>query len=79
MAVKKSSKKKTSKKDRALSVDIDDGYLVVKIPLNDEPFPLSKSEKSKVIATTHGNATTDLSLNGTPVILGLNAYIKNNK
>jgi len=75
----KTSKKKTSKKDRALSITTDDGYLVVKIPLNDEPFPLSKSEKSQVIATTHGNATTDLSLNGTPVILGLNAYIKNNK
>jgi len=75
---KKTAKKKTTKK-KELSVTTDDGYLVIKIPMNDEPFPLSKSEKSKVIATTHGNAVTDLILKGTPVILGVNAYIKNKK
>ena len=74
---KKTSKKKTEKKE--LSVDTENGYLVIKIPMNDEPFPLSKSEKSMVIATTHGNAVTDLVLKGTPVILGVNAYIKNKK
>ena len=41
-----------------------------------EPTP-SASGKTLVIATTHGNQPTDVRVNGKPVIVGVNAYIRN--
>ena len=41
-----------------------------------EPTP-SASGKTLVIATTHGNQPTDVTVNGKPVIVGVNAYIRN--
>ena len=40
-----------------------------------EPTP-SASGKTLVVATTHGNVPTDVQLNGKPVIVGVNAYIR---
>ena len=40
-----------------------------------EPTP-SASGKTMVIATTHGNVPTDLQIDGKPVIVGVNAYIR---
>ena len=40
-----------------------------------EPVP-SASGKTLVIATTHGNVPTDVEINGKPVIVGVNAYIR---
>lgn len=40
-----------------------------------EPEP-SASGKTLVIASTHGNVPTDVIINGKPVTIGLNAYIK---
>ncbi len=37
---------------------------------------LSKSEKSLIVASSHGNQATACSVDGKPVIIGLNAYIK---
>lgn len=42
-----------------------------------EPTP-SASGKTLVVATTHGNVPSDLQMNGKPVIVGVNAYIRNN-
>ena len=42
-----------------------------------EPTP-SASGKTLVVATTHGNVPSDLLMNGKPVIVGVNAYIRNN-
>ena len=40
-----------------------------------DPTP-STSGKTLVIATTHGNAPTDVQIDGKPVIVGVNAYIR---
>lgn len=40
-----------------------------------EPTP-SASGKTLVIATTHGNVPTDVQVDGKPVIVGVNAYIR---
>jgi len=41
-----------------------------------EPAP-SASGKTLVVATTHGNQPTDVKVNGQPLIVGVNAYIRN--
>ena len=43
-----------------------------------EPTP-SATGKTLVVATTHGNQPTDVTVNGKPVIVGVNAYIRNAK
>lgn len=48
--------------------------LVIEIPVQD-PTP-SSTGKSLVIASTHGNAVTNLVLDSKPVVVGLNAYLK---
>lgn len=49
--------------------------LVIEIETND-PRP-SASGKTLVIASTNGNQATSVIVNGKPVVIGLNAYIKN--
>jgi len=39
------------------------------------PVP-SASGKTLVVASTHGNKVTDLIIEGQPVVIGVNAYIK---
>ena len=41
----------------------------------EDPTP-SASGKTLVVATTHGNQPTDVTVNGKPVIVGVNAYIR---
>jgi len=53
---------------------IEDGKLIISIDLQ-EPTP-SASGKTLVVATTHGNVVTECVINGKPVVIGLNAYIK---
>lgn len=48
--------------------------LVIRAPLQ-EPKP-SATGKTLVVASSHGNQTTTAQLQGKPVILGFNAYIK---
>jgi hypothetical protein len=48
--------------------------LVITIPLV-APRP-SKSGKTLVVATTGGNKETTAKVNGQPVVVGVNAYIK---
>ncbi|MEE9212422.1 MAG: hypothetical protein V3U29_07185 [Phycisphaeraceae bacterium] len=42
-----------------------------------KPTP-SSSGKTLVVATTHGNVATDAQIDGKPVTVGVNAYIRNN-
>jgi|WetSurMetagenome_2_1015567.scaffolds.fasta_scaffold896834_1 hypothetical protein len=58
----------------ALQVQIKDGHLVITIPMN--PPARSSTGKTLVVASTHGNKTTDVMVDGKPVIIGVNAYIK---
>jgi hypothetical protein len=57
-----------------MQVTIEKGELVIRVKLS-PPTP-SKSGKSLMVATTNGNMTTSAMVDGKPVILGLNAYIK---
>ena len=57
-----------------MTAEIKNGQLIVTIPLND-PRP-SASGKTLVVASTGGNQATTATVQGKPVIIGLNAYIK---
>jgi len=57
-----------------MEVKIENGKLVISIDMQ-EPTP-SASGKTLVVATTHGNIKTDCVIDGKPVVIGLNAYIK---
>ena len=56
-------------------VSIKDKKLVIELPLNEKPTP-SATGKTLVVASTHGNVATTAQVNGRPVVIGLNAYIK---
>lgn len=49
--------------------------LIVEIEINTPPQP-SKSGKTKVVASTYGNTPTTVTVDGKPVIIGLNAYVR---
>lgn len=53
---------------------IKDGKLIIEIPLQ-TPTP-SKTGKTLMVATTNGNVVTSAVVNGKPVTIGLNAWIK---
>lgn len=57
-----------------LTAEIKDEMLIVAIPLQ-APAP-STSGKTLVVASTHGNVATSAIVNGKPVTVGLNAYIR---
>ena len=57
-----------------MEVEIKDNKLHIEIDL-ETPTP-SSSGKTLVVASTHGNTVTNAMIDGKPVIIGLNAYIK---
>lgn len=57
-----------------MKAEIKNGKLIIEIDVN-EPRP-SASGKTLVVASSHGNMATTAQVNGKPVIVGLNAYIK---
>jgi len=58
----------------AMKVEIRDDKLCIEIDL-ETPTP-SSSGKTLVVASTRGNTVTDVEIDGKPVTIGLNAYIK---
>ena len=64
------------KKRKHMKVEKKGKSLIITIDCND-PLAPSKSGKSLVVASTNGNVVTDLMVNDKPVVIGLNAYIKN--
>jgi hypothetical protein len=58
----------------ALKVEIKNSTLFIEIDL-EEPTP-SSSGKTLVVASTHGNTVTTAEVDGKPITIGLNAYIK---
>lgn len=58
-----------------MNAKIIDGKLIIEIPLNVPPR-ISASGKSLVIASTNGNMTSNVIVDGKNVVIGLNAYIK---
>ena len=58
----------------AMHVEIKNGKLCIEIDL-EKPTP-SSSGKTLVVASTRGNTVTTVMVEGKPVTIGLNAYIK---
>jgi len=58
----------------AMNVEIKDNKLFIEIDL-ENPTP-SSSGKTLILASTHGNTVTTAEVDGKPVVIGLNAYIK---
>lgn len=59
----------------SIKVEIKGSDLVITLPLNPSPVP-SGSGKTLVVASTHGNIPTPAIVNGQPVTIGVNAYIR---
>ena len=59
----------------SMTAKIEGGKLKIEIDMNPTPTP-SATGKTLVVASTHGNAPSAAVVNGKPVIIGLNAYIK---
>jgi len=57
-----------------MKATIKDNVLHIEIPLH-APRP-SSSGKTLTVASSNGNKPTDVQINGSPVIVGVNAYIK---
>jgi len=57
-----------------MTVHIEGKKLMIEIDM-DEPRP-SASGKTLVVASTHGNQVTTATVNGKPLTIGLNAYIR---
>ncbi len=57
-----------------MKAEIKGNQLVITIDMQ-EPAP-SASGKTMVVASSHGNQATTAQVNGQPVTIGLNAYIK---
>lgn len=58
-----------------MEATIKDGKLHLVIEVLNPP-KRSASGKSLVVATTSGNLTTNVMVDGKPLVIGLNAYIK---
>jgi len=58
-----------------MQVEIKGNDLVITIPMQ-KPTP-SASGKTLVVASSHGNQPTSAQVDGKPVVVGLNAYIRN--
>ena len=57
-----------------MEVTISKNKLIIEIEL--QPPTPSASGKTLVVATTRGNVVTQAQIDGKPVTIGLNAYIK---
>lgn len=60
---------------KQLTASIEDGFLVIKVPMNPTPVR-SATGKTLVVASSHGNRETECEVEGRPVIVGVNAYIR---
>jgi hypothetical protein len=57
-----------------MQVKLEGNELVIRIPTT-KPTP-SGTGKTLSVASSHGNKTTEVVIDGKPVIVGVNAYIK---
>ena len=60
--------------DISVTVDTKKKTLTIVLPLQ-KPTP-SASGKNLTVSTTRGNLTTDVEIDGKPVTIGVNAYIR---
>ncbi len=64
----------TNPQTRKMKTTIKDNTLHIEIPLH-APRP-SATGKTLTVASSNGNKETEAKINGKPVIVGINAYIK---
>jgi len=64
----------SQKRLKAMTVEIKHNKLYIEIDL--EKPTRSASGKTMVVASTRGNVVTSAEVDGNPIIIGLNAYIK---
>jgi len=57
-----------------MTARIENGQLVITLPLNTPTR--SATGKTLSVASSHGNKATTCTVDGKPVIVGVNAYIK---
>ncbi len=58
-----------------MKVEIKGNKLVIEIDMENPPKP-SASGKTMVVASSRGNVVTTAMVQGKPITIGLNAYIK---
>ena len=58
-----------------MTATIDGETLVLRIPMDSPPRP-SASGKTLVVASSHGNRPMDIEIQGRPITVGVNAYIR---
>ena len=59
----------------ATRAEIKGKVLVIEIDIEGEPTP-SATGKTMIVASSHGNQATKATVNGQPVIVGVNAYLR---
>jgi hypothetical protein len=59
------------------SAKLENGVLVISIPIESKPFPASSTGKSFAVASTYGPVATAIVVDGKPLVINVNAYIKN--
>lgn len=59
----------------AVDAKIEGRKLIVTLDLDGSPHP-SASGKTLVVASSHGNQATTATIDGKPIIVGVNAYIR---
>lgn len=59
-----------------MKATLEGNELVIRIPANTTNLPLSKTGKTRIVASSGGNKQTDAKVDGCPIIVGINAYIK---
>jgi hypothetical protein len=58
-----------------MQVELKNNKLVITIDVNAKPTP-SASGKTLVVASSHGNQQTTVTIDGKLLIVGVNAYIR---
>ena len=58
-----------------MKVEIKDKQIIITLDIQDPPAP-SASGKTLVVASSHGNQASTATVQGKPVIVGVNAYIR---
>jgi hypothetical protein len=58
-----------------VTAKVEGNEFVIRVPMQNPPTP-SESGKSLVVASSHGNQATSVIIDGKPVTVGFNAYIK---
>lgn len=59
-----------------MKATLKDGKLTIEIEASENPTVRSASGKTLMVASTHGNQPTAVMIQGKPLIVSVNAYIK---